>query len=120
VIAEYENDTLVRKFIYGPGIDEPVCMIDVADDEPVCMIDVADSNTYYYHYDGLGSVIALSDESGNVIEKYKYSVYGKTTILSPSDEQRATSDVGNPYMFTGRRYDTETGLYYYRARCQHL
>jgi hypothetical protein len=22
----------------------------------------------------------------------------------------------NPFLFTGRRYDTETGLYYYRAR----
>ncbi|MDP2929645.1 MAG: RHS repeat-associated core domain-containing protein, partial [Candidatus Omnitrophota bacterium] len=27
-----------------------------------------------------------------------------------------TSSVGNPYMFTGREYDPETGLYYYRAR----
>jgi RHS repeat-associated protein len=26
------------------------------------------------------------------------------------------SAVGNPYMFTGRRYDPESGLYYYRAR----
>jgi len=24
--------------------------------------------------------------------------------------------VGNPYMFTSRRFDTETSLYYYRAR----
>jgi RHS repeat-associated protein len=27
-----------------------------------------------------------------------------------------SSVVGNPFMFTGRRYDPETGLYYYRAR----
>ena len=27
VIAEYDgSNTLLRKFIYGPGIDEPVCM----------------------------------------------------------------------------------------------
>lgn len=26
------------------------------------------------------------------------------------------SSVANPYMFTGREYDSETGLYYYRAR----
>jgi len=32
VIAEYDaGDTLLRKFIYGPGIDEAICMIDVAD-----------------------------------------------------------------------------------------
>ena len=42
VIAEYENNTLVRKFIYGPGIDEPICMIDVTDSNAV----------YYYHFDG--------------------------------------------------------------------
>jgi len=81
------------------------------------MIDVADNNSiYYYHYDGLGSVTALSDSSGNIVEKYKYTVFGGPTILSPSDEPRATSDVNNPYMFTGRRYDKETGLYYYRFR----
>ncbi len=27
-----------------------------------------------------------------------------------------TSAVGNPYLFTSRAYDSETGLYYYRAR----
>jgi YD repeat-containing protein len=43
IIAEYDgNDTLLRKFIYGPGIDEPICMIDVANGDKV----------YYYHFDG--------------------------------------------------------------------
>ncbi|ARN56568.1 RHS repeat-associated core domain-containing protein [Sedimentisphaera salicampi] len=28
----------------------------------------------------------------------------------------AKNAIGNPYMFTGRRYDAGTGLYYYRAR----
>lgn len=26
------------------------------------------------------------------------------------------SGVGNPYLFTGRRYDADTGIYYYRTR----
>ena len=29
------------------------------------------------------------------------------------------SSVGNPYLYTGREYDDETGLYYYRARYYH-
>jgi RHS repeat-associated protein len=29
---------------------------------------------------------------------------------------RTTSSYGNPYLYTGRRLDDETGLYYYRAR----
>jgi RHS repeat-associated protein len=28
----------------------------------------------------------------------------------------ATGSIGNPYFFTGRQFDAETGLYYYRAR----
>ena len=80
------------------------------------MIDVAAGKYYYYHFDGLGSVVALSDENGDIVERYEYSVYDQTQILSASHEPRATSDYSNPYMFTGRRYDDETGLYYYRAR----
>lgn len=72
------------------------------------MIDVADSNTvYYYHFDGLGSVAALSDTNADIVERYSYDVFG---------EPNRVSDVNNPYMFTGRRYDSETANYYYRAR----
>ncbi|MBW2149676.1 MAG: hypothetical protein JRI22_22005 [Deltaproteobacteria bacterium] len=98
VIAEYDgNDTLLRKFVYGPGIDEPVCMIDVTDSNTV----------YYYHFDGLGSVVALSDSSGSIVEQYSYDVFG---------EPNRVSDVNNHYLFTGRRFDEETDNYYYRAR----
>jgi len=98
VIAEYDaNDTLLRKFIYGSGIDEPICMIDVTDGNAV----------YYYHFDGLGSVAALSDNGGQMTERYEYDVFG---------EPNTTSSVGNPYLFRGRRYDAEAGLYYYRAK----
>jgi len=51
------SNTLLLKFIYGPGIDEPICMIDVADSNAV----------YYYHFDGVGSVVALSDANAESI-----------------------------------------------------
>ena len=105
IIAEYDgNGTLLRKFIYGPGIDEPICMI------------TAGGTKYYYHFDGLGSVAALSNASGNIVEKYRYDVFGAVSIYSPGDEPRVMSDYGNSRMFTGREYDSETGNYYYRAR----
>lgn len=72
------------------------------------MIDVAGGNVvYYYHFDGLGSVIAISDASADTVERYSYDVFGAPNTVS---------DVNNPYMFTGRRFDPETALYYYRAR----
>lgn len=99
VIAEYDgNNNLVRKYVYGPRVDEPVCMIDVADSNAV----------YYYHYDGLGSVVALSDTEGDTVQTYEYSIYGHVAAEDPNHP--------NPYLFTGRRFDVETGLYYYRAR----
>ena len=74
------------------------------------MIDVADSNAvYYYHYDAPGSVVALSDSDGDTVQTYEYSVYGQVAAEDPNF-------LTNPYLFTGRRFDLETGLYYYRAR----
>ena len=36
--------------------------------------------------------------------------------MTGDDTTDTVSAVGNPYMFTGRRFDDETGLYYYRFR----
>ena len=60
---------------------------------------------YYYHFDGQGTVIALIDSIGQAAERY-----------SPFGESSDSSPLGNPYRYTGRRLDNETGLYYYRAR----
>ena len=96
VIAHYnETGVLQRRFVYGVGIDEPVVMF------------VPGSGWYYYHYDGLGSVVALSDSSGEIVEQCSYDIFGEPSCVS---------GVGNPYKFTGREYDAETGLYYYRER----
>jgi len=99
VIAEYDgNNNLLRKYIYGPGIDQPVSMIEVADSNAA----------YYYHYDALGSVIALTDSSGDTVQTYEYSVFGEVAVEDANHT--------NPYMFAGRRYDVEIGFYYNRAR----
>jgi RHS repeat-associated protein len=72
----------------------------------------------YYHFDGLGSVVALSDVNNVIVERYLYDVFGNTTIKAPDGSTRTTSAFGNRFMFTGREYDNEAlmGLYYYRAR----
>ena len=80
------------------------------------MYDADTNKYYYYHFDGLGSVIALSNVNGEIVERYSYDVFGEPTIRDANYEIRDTSAFANPYMFTGRRYDNETGLYYYRFR----
>jgi RHS repeat-associated protein len=56
----------------------------------------------------LGSVIALTNASGTTAVLYEYSVYGQVAASDPNHPNR--------FMFTGREFDKETGLYYYRAR----
>ncbi len=69
----------------------------------------ANNAAYYYHFDGLGSVVAVSNSNGDSCQSYEYSAYGQVAASDPNF-------IANPYMFTGRRFDIETGLYYYRAR----
>jgi RHS repeat-associated protein len=102
-VAEYNAaGSLLRKYVFGPGIDEPICMIEASGGY---------AGTHYYHYDALGNVAGLTNSAGNMVELYEYSVYG----------QVAASDQNHPnrFMFTGREFDKETGVYYYRARHYH-
>jgi RHS repeat-associated protein len=63
---------------------------------------------YYYVVDGLGSVVAVTNSSGSVVNSYHYDPYGIT--LSSSEQ------VAQPYQFAGAYYDTATGLYKLGAR----
>jgi len=64
-------------------------------------------NFYYYHQDGVGSVTAITDASRQKVQSYSYDSFGKIT---------PQTNFQNCYGFTGREYDPQTGLYYYRAR----
>jgi RHS repeat-associated protein len=98
-----ENNNLLALFTHGPGIDSPLIMRKGTQD-------------YFYHADALGNVVALTDSSANIVETYEYSAFGKTTIKDASGTQHDTSTVGNPFMYTSREYDAESGFYFYRAR----
>ncbi|HWB44517.1 MAG TPA: hypothetical protein VG900_03685 [Hyphomicrobiaceae bacterium] len=57
---------------------------------------------HYFHANRQGSVIAMSDDSGAKVEgPYVYDPCGN-----------GAPTTGEPYKFTGRRLDPETGLYY--------
>ncbi len=104
IIAEYDNsNNLIAKYIHGQRIDEVISLTKAG-------------NTYYYHYDGLGSVTDITNSSGALVEKYTYDIYGSVIIKDANNNVLSQSAIGNRYMFTGREYDAETGLYYYRAR----
>ncbi len=81
--------------MHGPGVDEPLAI-------------ERKGKFYYYHADGLGSITALTDAKQKIVESYDYDSFGRL--------QRHGGKVKNTYTFTGREWDKEIGLYYYRAR----
>jgi RHS repeat-associated protein len=88
-------------YIPGPAIDEPIAMVTATT-----------GAKEYFHTNHQGSVIAMSDATGAKAEgPYTYDPYGN--CFSGAG---AACSAGEPYRFTGRRFDPETGLLYYRAR----
>jgi RHS repeat-associated protein len=63
---------------------------------------------YTYHHDALESVLGQSGNTGSVVAAQGYTSFGSTV--------NATGSSNNTLKFTGREQDSETGLYYYRAR----
>jgi RHS repeat-associated protein len=62
----------------------------------------------YYQQDGLGSVTSLSNGSGTLANTYTFDSFGKLNA--------STGSLVNPFQYTGRESDQETGLDHYRAR----
>jgi len=75
-------------------------------DEPLAML--RSSTTSYYHADGLGSVTSLTNGTGALAQTYSFDSFGNQTASSGS--------LTNPFRFTGREFDSETNLYFLRAR----
>ena len=94
-IGEYGSGALLRRYIPGHTVDQRVAMVE------------ANGDTFYYHANRIGSVQALADETGAVTDQYLYTPFGVQEPLTTS---------GNPFRFTGRRFDPESGLFFYRAR----
>jgi RHS repeat-associated protein len=106
VVAEYDgNNSLLREFTYGPRVDEVVSMLNAVT-----------GTRYYYLSDGLGSVSEVVATNTAVTERYEYTPFGTTTIKNGSGQTIPETAIGNPWGFTGRRYDAKAALYDYRAR----
>jgi RHS repeat-associated protein len=66
------------------------------------------TGTRFYHADGLGSIRYLTDEAGNITDRYTYTAFGEPLSHTGSDP--------NPYQFASEPYDPNIGFIYLRAR----
>ena len=116
VLAEVDPaGELLKSYTWGPGIDNLLAFTDYTGGE---------TNTYYCLTDHLGSVHALADEAGDIVESYRYDAWGRVLGVYDADGRPLEeSAVGNRYLWQGRWYEWElhvatggAGVYYFRAR----
>ena len=96
LIAEYNaSGTVLRKYVHGPGTDDPILWYE----------GTGTSDKRYMHKDERGSVIALTNSSGGVIQLNAYDDYGIP----------ASTNIGR-FQYTGQQWLSDLGLYHYKAR----
>lgn len=95
ILAEYGASwsAATATYTHGPRMDDPI-------------LRATAGGTQYYHQDGLGSVVALSDGTGEITGTARYDAWGNPVAMTGAIPQ---------YGYTGREPD-ETGLIYYRGR----
>jgi RHS repeat-associated protein len=91
------NDSLLSKYIYANGM-------------LLARVDSSDAR-YYYHHDGLGSTMGITDTLRAISKSYLYDDFGALWD--------SWGSISNTYQYTGQEYDDEiqgTELYNLRAR----
>ena len=106
IIEEQSGGATVATYVHGVGQDDVLSMS-------------RGGNDYTFHKNRTNSIVAVTDAGGSVVETYEYDPYGSVTVLDGSGSELSESAIGNPYRFSGRYYDENGRIYYYRARFYH-
>lgn len=97
VVAQLDgSNNPVAWYVYGLGLAWQV---------------TADGNAWFYHFDGDGNVVAVSNPSKGVVNRYRYDALGRLVAsteavpnLFHAHGQRGWVDDGDGLLFTGSRY----------------
>ena len=81
-------------YVYGPG--------------GLPLEQVSGNTALWFHHDQLGSTRLLTNEGGQTVAAYAYTAYGSLS--------NSSGTVSTPLLYTGQYRDSESGLYYLRAR----
>ena len=96
LVGEYDaSGNLIRRYAHGADIDDPVIWYEGA----------GTTDRRWLIADERGSVIAVTDDAGAIIQINTYDEYGKP----------GANNLGR-FQYTGQTFVTEVGLYHYKAR----
>ncbi len=91
------SSVVSRRYLHGPAIDQVLAQDDGA------------GGVHWLLSDHLGTIRDLADNAGLVVNHIVYDAFGN--VLSQTNDT-----VESRYLYTGREFDGEVGLHYYRAR----
>lgn len=98
VWADFQADgSIAARYLYGPNVDELL-----ARQRP-------GEGVSWYLTDRLGSVRDIADAAGAIVDHIEYDAFGGIAFES-------NPQLGDRFKYTGREWDTVSGLYNYRAR----
>ncbi len=96
VLAVYDSSlSSPLSYVHSEGVDDPLILS-------------YGNQSYYFVKDHLGSVRKIVNSSGVVLNSYENDSFG-----NPIERKES---LPNHFLFTGREFDSESGLYYYRFR----
>jgi YD repeat-containing protein len=110
-VIEEQNQSNISAatYIYGPPLGG-------ASRQPLPLQMHRSGHRHFYVTDDQGSPRLLTNSSGEVIEAYQYSDYGRPTFVDAKGQKTAVAPSGNPVLFLAMRYDPETSFYLEASR----
>jgi uncharacterized protein (TIGR02594 family) len=70
----------------------------------------------FYHKNYLDHVYAVSDDTSNLTEHYRYTAFGEVTIYNGAGSIQTSTQINNSILWNTRRLDTVSGYYLYKYR----
>jgi len=82
----------------------------------VAQEDLTSGEILWHLTDHQGTVRDLVDNSGTVVEHIRYDAFGQVTSVTDAQAGATLAEASTRYLYTGREWDADLALYYYRAR----
>jgi RHS repeat-associated protein len=109
LLEEYDiNGNVIHTYVHGAATDELLVRFDPG---PAV-------NRLWYYHDAQGSTTHLANDSGTVVERYKYppADSGAPSVFDGAGNPSSAATYDNRFLYTGREYYRQGGFYDYRTR----
>jgi RHS repeat-associated protein len=111
ILAEYDDSSLLAVHTHSTLRTDDTLASDIKSTKLANNV-----GSYFFLKDSLGSIIDITDSSGNIVQHYVYSSFGEKLKVTDNSGNEITPVVRTSFGFTNREHDAETGLMHYRAR----